>query len=245
MARNLILFLLAVGIFVVGKEACSFNMFSWDAETGKGPIREETRTLASFSGIHSHVPANIEVFHSTENKIVVSMQESLLPLFESEVSGSQLDLDFSKRVHTDKPIQIKIYTSDLAEIDLTGAGKMKVSDAFGGSMLEIDISGVSDVDFAEARYDRIGCQVSGSGSVKIQGSAQDLDASVSGVGSIYAAGLEVKNCTADISGSGKVECYPVEYLKAQVSGVGNIRYKGQPHVDSEVSGAGSIKRLEE
>jgi hypothetical protein len=222
---------------------CNFPFFSFNSVQGKGPEKSESRGLEYFKGLDSGIAADIEVFQSETPRVEVSLQENLVTLLETEVRDEVLYIHFKESVNTDKPVRIKVYAPAIEQLFVSGAGKVDVRSPFKGVTLKVDISGVTDIEFPQADYQTVACDVSGSGMIKIGGKANDLRATVSGVGAIEAEGLDVQQCEATVSGSGDISCEVTENLKATVSGVGSIRYKGDCKVDSHVSGAGSVEKM--
>ena len=103
-----------------------------------------------------------------------------------------------------------IHSNDLS-LPIAGSGDMKINNAV--------TSGSTDVAIA------------GSGTVKLSGSSQEAELKISGSGDLYASGYQAKRVSATVSGSGNIECYATEFLKARTSGSGSVGYKGNPEID--------------
>lgn len=103
-----------------------------------------------------------------------------------------------------------IHCNDLS-LSIAGSGDMKINDAV--------TSGCTNVAIA------------GSGTVKLSGSSQEAELKISGSGDLYASGYQAKRVSATVSGSGNIECYATEFLKARTSGSGSVGYKGNPEID--------------
>ena len=103
-----------------------------------------------------------------------------------------------------------IHSNDLS-LSIAGSGDMKINNAV--------TSGSTDVAIA------------GSGTVKLSGSSQEAELKISGSGDLYASGYQAKRVSATVSGSGNIECYATEFLKARTSGSGSVGYKGNPEID--------------
>lgn len=103
-----------------------------------------------------------------------------------------------------------IHCNDLS-LSIAGSGDMKINNAV--------TSGCTNVAIA------------GSGTVKLSGSSQEAELKISGSGDLYASGYQAKRVSATVSGSGNIECYATEFLKARTSGSGSVGYKGNPEID--------------
>jgi hypothetical protein len=75
----------------------------------------------------------------------------------------------------------------------------------------------------------------------MKGTANYLDFSITGSGSVNAYDLTARKADVRISGSGGMELSVEDRLDAHVSGSGNVFYKGNPRVDSSISGSGSVR----
>ena len=86
--------------------------------------------------------------------------------------------------------------------------------------------------------------LTGSGDIIMNGTTQELDASVTGSGDVDCHNLQAKNAKATVSGSGDLSVNCTQHLEAKVTGSGDITYKGKPStLDKKVSGSGNIKGI--
>jgi hypothetical protein len=168
---------------------------------------------------------------------------TLLPYLETEVRNGRLDIYFSKSVRDVDDLLIKITAPNLEGFRLSGSADLIAFDSILGSTLDLDVSGSGSLDLKKIDFATIKADISGSGNIRIGGSADDLLLDVSGSGVFN--GLDCPLLTADInvSGSGTVRCDVANTLKARVSGSGDIFYKGSPTVQVDISGSGSVKKL--
>ncbi|MEZ4996080.1 MAG: DUF2807 domain-containing protein [Bacteroidales bacterium] len=65
--------------------------------------------------------------------------------------------------------------------------------------------------------------------------------SVSGSGDYLGEATKVGTLKQGISGSGNVDCYVTDMLRASISGSGSIFYSGNPKIDASVSGSGKVR----
>jgi hypothetical protein len=83
--------------------------------------------------------------------------------------------------------------------------------------------------------------ISGSGSLRAQGSVDHLTVSISGSGGATLADLTVKQLTVKVAGSGNIEASPKDVADITVSGAGDVRLLTRPaQLRSHVSGSGRI-----
>ena len=86
-------------------------------------------------------------------------------------------------------------------------------------------------------------RISGSGTVRAQGSVDQATIKVSGSGEARLGDLAMKQLTVDISGSGKVEAAPKDTADVKISGSGDVKLLSRPaNLTSKVSGSGRISQ---
>jgi hypothetical protein len=99
------------------------------------------------------------------------------------------------------------------------------------------------VEFSYVNFTKIIANVSGSGSILMQGLAHHLDANVSGSGDIFAVDCPVLTAKVHVSGSGAVRCKVSDHMEAHVSGSGKVLYRGNPALETHISGSGEIRKF--
>ena len=111
----------------------------------------------------------------------------------------------------------------------------------GKAFRRISIAGSAKLDMENVDQPELAINISGSGSVRGQGSVDRLSIKVSGSGDAKLADLAMKQLTLKISGSGNVEAGPKDEADISISGSGNIRLLAQPpQLRTHISGSGRI-----
>ena len=85
--------------------------------------------------------------------------------------------------------------------------------------------------------------MSGSGKIKVKGTADNTKITVAGSGGFDGSNLRSSVSNIKVSGSGNVSIDVDHELNALLSGSGRIRYSGNANVNSTTSGSGSISKL--
>jgi hypothetical protein len=239
--RYLLVFMLVVAVFVIGKRSFHFGFFGVE---GKGPVKTETRAVTGFHGVDMDIAGDVEVSVADNFSVEVSAQENLLPILKTDVENGILKIHFEKPVSNSKDIIIRVSGPNFDKLAVAGSGDIKVMTPLKSDKLTLDIAGSGNIESKQLDAGAVVCEVAGSGNFELGGKANSLEAQVAGSGDVKGKGLSVINCTADISGSGSVSCGEVsQKLKATVSGSGEIHYGGTPSVESHVSGSGSVDKL--
>ena len=85
--------------------------------------------------------------------------------------------------------------------------------------------------------------IAGSGDINLGGTANELDASIAGSGTVKADRLKAKSVVLNIAGSGDATVWATDTMKLSIAGSGDVKYWGDAKVTQSVAGSGSIKRL--
>lgn len=243
--RNLIIFMLLVGVFVLSKRSCHFSGSNWGwGVRGEGPMKTETRNQTGFHGVEMDISGEVEVSVSDHYSIEVTAQENLLPLLKTLVTDDGvLHIYFDERVSNSENLKIKVSAPAYDVLSLGGSGMIKVVTPVKSEKLSLDLAGSGDIVLTQAEADSISGDIAGSGSIQLNGKVNHADFQIAGSGDVRAKDLAINNCKAEISGSGSVTVGEVsQSLKAEVSGSGDVRYSGTPSVQSDVSGSGSVEK---
>jgi Putative auto-transporter adhesin, head GIN domain len=199
--------------------ACVF-----DSVAGSGKIMTEPRTVSGFSAVSLSGSGQVIIEQTGMESLTVTTDDNLLPYIKTDVKGNTLELGLKDSMTYLRPthdIVFRLTVRKLEGLDISGSGKA-------------DAKGLDP--------DHVKIKVSGSGEVSAQGTANDLDLSISGSGGYRGEDMRSKRATIDISGSGGAVIAASETLKAHVSGSGSIEYIGDPQVTQHVSGSGSVHR---
>jgi Putative auto-transporter adhesin, head GIN domain len=236
--RYLILFMLLVAVFVLGKRSCHFSGFG---VKGTGPVQTETRTVTGFKSISLDASADVEVAIG-DYKVEVEAQQNILPLLKTEVRNGQLNIYFSENVASIDKLVVRITAPALESLNLGGSGVIQVVTPIQSDKMEVNIGGSGEVKIMQGDFNTLNCSIGGSGDIALAGKTNSGSFGVSGSGGVQAEKMSFNNLDVQISGSGSIDADIVQTLKASISGSGEVNYTGNPTVESSVSGSGSVNR---
>lgn len=242
--RNLLLFMLLVGIFVIGSRSCNGFHLGFGGISGTGPVQTETRTVQNFHGIQLDISADAEVSIGEQYLVEVSAQQNLLPIIQTREEDGVLRIFGSENYNSSEPIKIRITLPAVDQLNVSGSGSVKVITGLTAERLNISIGGSGEVSCMQCSIGKLGTSISGSGEITLGGKCDDWKADISGSGEAHAKGFTSNTLDVSISGSGTVTADVTTALNAQVSGSGDVFYTGAPTVNSSVSGSGSVKKLD-
>ncbi len=237
--RYLIIFMLLVGVFVLGKRSCHYSMFGVN---GSGPVKTESRTETNFHTIDLDLNGDVEVRVADQFSITVQAQENLLPLLKTEVKDGSLHIYFSERVSHSENVKIMVSGPAFDNLSVSGSGAITVVNMLQADRLNLSIAGSGDVKIPQGTIGSLECSIAGSGGIELGGTANASEVHISGSGDVDAKQMTINDLRADISGSGSVTAHVVQVLKGSISGSGDIFYSGEPSVERSISGSGTIQK---
>lgn len=228
--------LLALLMLVLITTSCVEDIFV----EGNGHVRTENRYASGFDKVTSSGDFEITIVPGERYSVEVTAESNLLPYIETDVVGNTL------KIHTrglyslreSEPIEVYITTPVLNGLTLSGSGFIQTG-SFISDDFYLAISGSGDID-ALVTADFVKANVSGSGTIILEGDAYESEFVISGSGRIKAFNLEQDHCEAVISGSGNMYVNVYETIDARISGSGNVYYINYPVIHTSTSGSGRV-----
>ena len=213
---------LAAGLAVaVALAACSVFHATL---VGSGLRTSEVRPLPAFDRVSVEGAARVEVRQGSESSVRLEFDDNLLPHVIAEVENGRLRVRFERhlRYRSDERLFVEVVTPRLEAISAAGS---------------VELSATA-LDTA-----RLDLHLAGSGSLTIEGRAEDVEVDLAGSGDFDLSALTARRAAVSIAGSGDVVLQASEALDVSIAGSGDVRYVGQPAVTQSVAGSGSIVRL--
>jgi hypothetical protein len=207
---------------------------------GNGITASEGRIITGFKQVKSEGAFDVHITSGDEFDIIVNAESNLLPYIETDVNNHTLRI-YVRGIHNVKnqlPMEVYVTTPYLEGITQSGSGMIS-SDHFSSDHFDVIISGSGSIATAIDAV-TVDALISGSGNLSISGAATSAGFTVSGSGKIEADNLNVRDCSAKISGSGNMWVNVEQYLKANISGSGNVFYNGTPDIEKSISGSGNV-----
>lgn len=238
--RYLIIFMLLVGVFVVGRRWSPFTAFG---VRGEGPVVTEPRSVSDFHAVNSSISADVTVRTGEQPGVMVYAQQNLLPLLKTEVNNEGvLRIYFDGSVSYDGDVRIEVTTRSIDALMLSGSGEIKMLTRLLAENANLKLSGSGDIIVPDAQVNTADVEISGSGSIRMGGSAQTLRAGINGSGDILAENLRTETLDADVTGSGSVHADVVRSITGRIAGSGDVHYTGDPTTNVKITGSGSVNR---
>ena len=114
----------------------------------------------------------------------------------------------------------------------------------GRAFRNIGLAGSAKVFLEDLNQPELALSISGSGTVKGQGTVDRLTVRIAGSGNARLADVAAKELKADVSGSGNVEAAPKDDADINISGSGNVRLASRPtRLRQHIAGSGRITQI--
>lgn len=202
---------------------------------------KEERDVSSFTGVSLGISGDLYLTQGSPQKVVVQAENNLDEI-ETEVRDGVLRIKTDNWNSKIKGAKIWITMPEVEALNVSGSGDIMAETHINADELELKVSGSGAIDVPELKADEIGAAISGSGDMKLAGSADEMELRISGSGSVYAGGLKVDECGIKISGSGSCKIDVTGELDASISGSGKVTYYSNPQIDARVSGSGKVRK---
>ena len=187
---------------------------------GNGHIVSETRPVQDFTSVEAEGAFDIEWVAGPAG-CTIRTDENLLRHDETSMNGKKLTLEWHGQLRPTHGMKVRISSSSLNSARLTGAVRLTAT-RLAGKGFYLDGTGATRVT--------------------VDGTVDDLMATMSGASKLSAADLQVKTAQLAISGAGKAEVSASDSLKVAISGAGKVTYSGNPVIERQISGAGSVRK---
>ena len=205
---------------------------------------KETRNLTGFDEVSFCLAGEVYISLGQGFNVVLEGDKEYLSGVVTKVSGGELVIKRDNWLNFDNhKVIVHLTMPALNGIDVSGSGKVMVTDPLKSDDFEADISGSGKIYLKDVTMGDVECDISGSGTFVAEGtgSMSSLEVNISGSGSYKGESTKIGTFEASISGSGNCDCYVTDMLRASISGSGNVSYSGNPKIDASISGSGKVR----
>jgi len=216
------------------------------------------RHLTGFNGLYVSGPFKVYVEQGITESVKLEAPAEILDRIVTEVNGGILKIsnkhdnwgwgtkswysDKSWWRHHDK-IVVHISVKDLNSIKLSGSGEVSFKEGITADILKLTVRGSGNIN-GTIKVKTLQSQISGSGGIKLSGTAESSTVRLTGSGNFGGPELITSNSAVHVSGSGGARINASDSIDAYISGSGGVSYTGTAKiVNSKKSGSGSINRF--
>lgn len=236
--KKIFFFILAVA-FISINSATAQNWWK-EKIRGEGPKVTKDLDLPAFEAVRLSLSADLYIRQGPTQSVRIEAQQNIIDNIIQEVEGSTWRIRPDRMVTRHEGIKIYITVPRLTEASVSGSGDIIGETTFSGA--DRFYSGVSGSGHIKLDLEakEIEVKVSGSGNVNLKGSTESLLIRISGSGHVNADDLTAQKCNVQVSGSGRSSVNVSEDLEVKISGSGDVAYKGRPRLRSNISGSGDL-----
>ncbi len=189
--------------------------------TGSGDLTSEFRTVSNFTKVSSEGVFEVTVVQGTSQLVELIADDNIVNKINTKVVDNELRLFLDDdENYRDISLQVNITVQNINSVKNSGAGNFYISN--------VD----NDTEFKIFN--------SGSGDIRIEGSAQSLSIKNEGSGDIEGFQFVVDNCNVKIIGSGDCKLHCANNLSVDIEGSGYVYYLGTPSIEAAITGSGKI-----
>jgi Putative auto-transporter adhesin, head GIN domain len=215
--------LMAVLVMLLLVTGCVFNLGSSGVK-GSGIVKTESRSVTGFSSIDFKSEGKVMVQQTGKESLTINAEDNLLPLLETRVAehilylGTLNDVD----INPTKPIEFIMEVKNLDNFNMTGVGSIEAK-GIQGKQLTINLTGVGNMAI-EGSADSLDLRLNGVGSYRgDRFKTKQATVHSDGVGS---AVINVSDqLDASVSGVGSVEYIGSPKVQKSGQGMGNIKQR--------------------
>ena len=210
---------------------------------GNGNITTKTHTTSDYHKVAVVGSMDVILEKGTEGSIRVTTDENIHEYVTIASNKGVLKIKIKNYVNikSKKSIHITVPFKSLDNVSLDGSGSVLTNDQIKSDQFEAEIGGSGEMNL-DIDVNRVNAKVNGSASLKIIGTATDLEIKVIGSGDFDGGSLISQNVEANVTGSGEALVVAKSSIKARVYGSGDIKYLGNPStIDNKVLGSGDIE----
>ncbi|MGE5124316.1 MAG: head GIN domain-containing protein [Acidobacteriaceae bacterium] len=208
---------------------------------GSGNLVTETRPVSGVSRVELMIDANLEIQQGSQESLQVTGDDNILPVLQTNVVGGKLNIRYQPQVNVREIRQPKLVlmVKDLTSLRLSSSGTVNVGPLTTGNF-DLDLTSSCNVSFQDIKADRITTNITSSGDIDIQGTANSLQLNVSSSGNFRGEDLQVQRANVSLTSSGDVTLWVVESLDVHLSSSGNVAYYGNPTIHQSTSSSGRL-----
>lgn len=186
----------------------------------EGVQKTEVRTVDDFDQVDVVGQMTVTFAYSDTPRVELQGGENVLKQLKTSVLNGRLSFDFAQNVIIKTPLVVRVYSSALQQVTVTGNADFTAND-LASSTLSIEVSG--------------------NGLATVSGQASQADFQVTGSGNINAWKLHADKVNARITGSGNLFTFAKQAVDASITGSGVIHVVGSPEVrDVKRVGSGLV-----
>ncbi len=237
---------------VLGGACAGVAIFALDQNKidGSGTIITEDRAVANVRSIDMEGGNyRVVVTRGSQESLSITSDDNIVEELTTEIDGEKLKIFWGDgngisawRVNPTEDVLVELTLPELVNIDMSGSSDIEATGVTGDA-LSVSIAGSGDVTLINLDVDTLTLDIEGSGDIDADGTATNQEIDIDGSGRIHADNLAGRTARVDVSGSGDVTLNISDTLDVEINGSGTVEYYGDPVINQDISGSGDLIRI--
>lgn len=252
--RQLFKFLLAILLLTGG----GYSFGKTHSISVTDSLETVTKKVSGFNVLQISGPFDVYIEQGNTESLTYQAPKEILDRIVAQAEGNTLRISNKhdnwgwgyKSWWSDKSwwhhhgkIIVHVIVKDVNHINVSGSGGAFFDKGISTNSLKLMVRGSGDVH-GKVNVKELDSHISGSGNIRLTGTAGTSTIRVSGSGNFVAPDLITSNSAVRVSGSGNAKINASDKLVAAVSGSGDVHYTGDAKsVRSSTSGSGNVTRF--
>jgi hypothetical protein len=206
------------------------------------PAGSRAFALSGFDQVALAGSDDVEVVVGPAFSVSATGPQAVLDRLDISVDGSSLKISRksdSGWSWNGKGALVRVTMPAITGASIAGSGDMKVDKAEGPNF-SANLTGSGDLAVGAVKVAALSAGLTGSGEIGLAGTADKLDLSVNGSGSVNAAGLTAADATVSMAGSGDINLRVTGSVSGSMAGSGDIAVRGTDKCSIAKAGSGEV-----
>lgn len=187
---------------------------------GSGRAVTETRTVENFTKVKSEGVFEVTITQGDVQSVTITADDNIIGRVKTTVVDNELRLSLKNDGYNRITLKANITVPRLIGLNNSGTGNIDVFQVSENGLFKVVNSGTGDI--------------------KIDGSANSLSIYNEGTGRFRGFGFMVKDVEVKTMGTGDIEVNCSENLKVDIEGTSKVYYKGNPEIQVDIKGSGGL-----
>jgi hypothetical protein len=225
--------------------ALAFSLVLAAAPAAAAPVTSRTFSVTGFDRIRIDGPFKVELATGVAPYARATGTAAALDGVDVDVEGRTLVVRPSKVAwggypgQGRGPVAIMIGTHDLSTAWINGSGMLDI-DKIKGLSFDLSVQGAGSAAIGNAAVDQMKIGLSGSGTVRIAGTAPKLTAIVRGTSVLDGSALNVKDAVIGAEGMPTVRATVSGTAKVDANGLASVELGGAPACEVKTMGSATV-----